>query len=73
MNSGVLRETATDWCNYKIRSITILEITLKGFNLRLAKNSDAISYIGLFFLYIDLIFTNSKDNNLSIDCSYDHG
>ena len=73
MNTEVLRETVTDWCNYKIRSITILEITLKGFNLRLAKNSDAISYIGLFFLYIDLIFTNSKDNNLSLDCSYDHG
>jgi hypothetical protein len=73
MNMGVLRESALDQCNYKIRSITILEITLKGFNLRLAKNSNAISYIGLFFLYINLIFINSKDNNLSVDCSYDHG
>ncbi len=31
------------------------------------------SYFGLFFIWIELLSTYSKDKNLSIESCYDHG
>ena len=60
------------------RSLWLSDLMVKRFEIQTSSGCDylihfLLLYQPVFFIYVHLLYTNSKDKNLSIECSYDHG